>query len=251
MAFSLTGINRVSAGANTNAPAVMAYATSVDTGAQVGTAGYFNDFVENLRIGTIILVKASDGTGFYQVTALDPNVTVSALATIGVGGVGAAQIQAGAVDTVALADDAVDSSKLDATVLQYLTVPMTAAQFNGMYAAPFEIIPAPGADKLIVVDEAMLVVDYGGAAFAAGGVAGLQYGTTANGAGPGASETFAAAVAQWAADSTLRLDGRAPSAAAANTVNKSICMSNLTAAFTTGSSAVDVHIWYKIITAGL
>jgi len=250
MAFALTGINRVSAGANTNAPAVMAYATAADTGAQVAAAGYFDSFVENLRVGTIILVKASDGTGFYQVTAVSPTVTVSALATIGVGGVGAAQIQAGAVETAALDDDAVTSAKTDPSLIQYANVAVTAAEWNGMYAAPKEILAAPGANKLYVVSHAMLEVDYGGAQFAGGGVVALQYAATINGGGIKASDTIAAAtVNAWAADNIAFMNGAGTGLATA--VNKSLCLSNATAAFTTGTSDINVHLWYQIVTTAL
>jgi hypothetical protein len=156
------------------------------------------------------------------------------------------------VTTGKLAANAVDTSKLAVTTIQYLKVPMTAAQFNGMYAAPFEILPAPGANKLHVIDRVMLEIDYGGAQFANGGVFGLQYDADVHGAGIGASATAAAAVAiAWAADSTFMLQGACPSSGAVDTVNKSICMSNLTGAFDTGTSTVDVHIWYATVTTTL
>jgi hypothetical protein len=251
MAFTLATVNRSTSGANSNAPTCWTYTSATDDGATIAAANYFDDFATSLQIGHQFFVRATDGYGFYVVTAVTPNVTTSALATIGVGGVGSANLQAGAVDTAAIADAAVTSAKLDPTTLQYALTTISAAQWNGMYAAPKEIIAAPAAGELIIVDQAMLVVDYGGAAFAAGGVFGLQYDTTANGAGTAASATAAAAVAQWAADSTLLLAGACPTSAATTTVAKSICMSNLTAAFTTGTSVVDCHIWYRIVPAGL
>lgn len=252
MAFTLATINRSTSGANSNAPTCWTYTNVSDTGATIAAANYFDDFATSLQIGHQLFVRASDGYGFYVVTAVTPHVTTSALATIGVGGVGSANLQAGAVDTAALGDAAVTSAKLDPTTLQYALTSITAAQWNGMYAAPKQIIAAPGtATDLIVVDQAMLVVDYGGAAFAAGGVFGLQYDSTANGAGTAASATAAAAVAQWAADSTLLLAGACPTSAATTTVGKGIFMSNLTAAFTTGTSIVDCHIWYRVVPAGL
>lgn len=250
MAFSLNGINRVSAGANTNAPALMAYYTATDTGAQVAAASYFDDFVENLRVGTIILVRASDGIGFYSVTAVSPAVTTSALATIGVGGVGAAQIQAGAIETPAFAANAVDSAAMDPQLLKYVKVSITAAEWNGMYAAPKLLVAAGGANKLHVVNRAMLEVDYGGAQFAAGGNFAIQYDNTANGAGILASAAVAAAVATgWAADNIAFMAGAGTGLATA--VNKGLYMSNITAAFTTGTSVVDVHLWYSTVTTTL
>lgn len=250
MAFSVLGINRTSAGANTKAPAFMSYYTATDTGAQVAAAGYFNDFVENLRVGTVIYVRASDGNGFYSISAVTPNVTVAALATIGVGGIGSAQFQAGAVDTAAIGAAQVTSAKLEAPLIRYANVVITAAQWNGMYAAPREILPAPGANLLYVVSHAILEVDYGGAQFAAGGVTALQYAATINGGGIKASSTLAAAtVNAWAADNIAFLNGDGTGLATA--VNKSICMSNATAAFTTGTSDINVHLWYSTVTTAL
>ena len=243
-------------------PTGYTYQSSTDAVATIEAADYFASKSFELCVGDFIYVYGSDASVFLVVLTVTNNpaaVTTSEFAAAGVVdtanivdlAVTTAKINDAAVTTGKLADNAVTTAKLAPTTVQYLKVAMTAAQFNGMYAAPFEILPAPGADNLIVVDEAMLVVDFGSAAYAAGGVFGLQYDTDVHGAGVGASETAAAAVAQWAADSTLRLDGRCPTSAAADTVNKSVCMSNLTGAFTTGDSPVDVHIWYKIVPAGL
>jgi hypothetical protein len=262
MAFELENVNRTSSGANSNAPAFYAYFSDVDDGAAIATAGYFDDFKTSLRVADSIYAEGTDGPGFLTVLTVSPQVTVGGIAVIAPGGIGTAQIQDQAVTADKIEDDsitddqvednALSSLSLAVDTIQYLKVPMTAAQWNGMYAAPFEILAAPGANKLYVVESVMLEVDYGGAQFAAGGVFGLQYDNTANGAGTGASATSAAAVANaWAADSVLRLAGACPSAAAATTVNKSLCMSNLTGAFTTGSSTVDVHIGYRIVTTTL
>ncbi len=250
MAFSLTGINRVSAGGNTNAPAFHSYYSATDDGATIAAAGYFDDYSQNLRVGTFIYVRASDGPGFYYVTAVSPTVTVSALATIGVGGIGAAQIQAGSIDTVALAADAVDSSILSPETVQYVNVTITAAQWLGMYAAPKLLLAAGGANTLHVVRNAMLEVDYGAAQFANGGVVAIQYDSTANGAGIAASSTIAAATVNgWAADNIAYMSGAGTGLATA--VNKGLYMSNQTAAFITGDSVINCHLWYSTITTAL
>jgi len=250
MAFALSGINRVSAGANTNAPALMSYYTASNTGAQVAAAGYFDDFVENLRVGTIILVRASDGIGFYSVTAVTPTVTTSALATIGVGGVGSAQLQAGAVDNAALSANAVDTGKLALNTIQYAQVAMTAAEWNGMYATPKQIIAAPGAGKIIQVDAAWYDMTFVAAQYAAGGVVNLQYDSTANGAGVLATQdTAAATITGLAASSIVRPAIGITAIAQATTVNKGLYMSNKTAAFTTGDGTWKINVAYRIITA--
>lgn len=252
MAFNLQGMNRVSSGANSNAPTLWAYGTSTDTGAQVGASAYFNDFSTSFAIGHLLFVSASDGVGFYEVTAVTPNVTTSALATIGVGGIGSAQMQAGAIDTTALGDGAVTSGKISADVIQYKLTSVNAAGFNGAYATPVVLVAAPGAGNIIVVEQCMVVCDYGGAQFAAGGVTNLQYDSTINGGGTAASATIAAAtINAWAADSAIVVAGACPTAAASTIVNKGIYISNQSGAFTTGTSVLDFHVWYRVIPGGL
>ncbi len=263
MAFVYSNFQKWSQGDAVGGNNMWAYVSSTDAVATIVTNGYFND-VNNItadgvsvsdliQVFDLIWVVCTDYEGYVLVSDVEPTIVSAQFQiTVGAGAVGTANLADSAVTTQKIADDAVTSAKLDPNTIQYLKVPMTAAQFNGMYAAPFEILPAPGANRLLVVKQAMLEVDYGGAQFANGGVFGLQYDTDVHGAGVGASETAAAAVAiAWAADSTLALAGACPSSAAADTVNKSVCMSNLTGAFDTGSSTVDVHIWYEIVVTTL
>jgi len=149
-----------------------------------------------------------------------------------------------------LAANTIDSSRLALTTIQYVSVSMSAAEWNGMFATPKLMIAAPGAGKLISIVNARLVVTYGGAQFAAGGVAGLQYDSTINGNGTLASATIAAATAQgWAAANTIGLAGDLVNGVSSATINKAIYMSNKTGAFTTGTSTILVHIWYNVVTA--
>lgn len=263
MAFALENINRTSSGANTNAPTFWAYDAVADNGATVAAAGYFDDFVTSLNVDDVIFAQCSDGPGFYSVTAVTPQVTVSAIATIGAGGIGSAQLQAGAVDNAALGVDAVESDNiLDNTitsddiatdVIQYANIPVTAAELNAAYAAPFLLLPAAGANTLYRIHDVTIEVDYGSAQFASGGAMALQYDNTANGAGVLASAALAAAtINAWAADSAVGLAGAAANGAAAAMVNKGIYLSNLTGAFTTGTGTVlNFHISYSIVTTAL
>jgi hypothetical protein len=150
---------------------------------------------------------------------------------------GATTIQAGAVD----------SSMLNANVLRYVAVTMSAAQFNGAYAAPHLLVAAAGANTLIVLEQAQFALTYGGAAFANGGVAHVQYDSTANGAGVIASTTQAAA--NWAvtASTTLTMNAGVVALPFATTVNKGLYFSNITGAFDTGDSDIVVHLWYRVI----
>lgn len=124
---------------------------------------------------------------------------------------------------------------------------LTAAQFNGMYATPVLLAPAPGANKLIVLNRMELVQTYGSAAFAGGGVVGAQYGATINGAGPLASNTEAAASFQVTASTTYLFNGATGAKPFSTTVNQGLYLSNATGAFTTGNSTFVAKVHYHVI----
>ena len=154
---------------------------------------------------------------------------------------GATTIQAGAVD----------SGMMNANMLRYTTAAVSAAEFNGAYAAPKVLLAAQGANTLIVVERAALVMTYVGANYAAGGVVTLQYDLTANGAGVAATNGQAAADFFAAASTTFMMDGVAGNTVAiapfTTSANKGIYLSNVTQAFTTGDSTWVVHLWYRVI----
>lgn len=127
------------------------------------------------------------------------------------------------------------------------SVAITAAQFNGMYAAPVLIAPAPGAGKLIVLDRLGLIQTYGSAAFAGGGVVAVQYGATVNGAGPAASNTEIAADFQVTASTTYLFNGATGAKPFTTTVNQGLYLSNITGAFTTGNSNFVAKVHYNVI----
>lgn len=137
------------------------------------------------------------------------------------------------------------------TVINYTTVAITAAQFNGMYAAPKLLIAAPGANKMIVVKQMALVMTFGSADYAAGGVVAAQYDSTVHGAGVLATNSEAAADFFAAASTTFLFEGTNGNTVGAlpfsTTVNKGLYLSNATQAFTTGDSTFVAQIWYSII----
>jgi hypothetical protein len=130
-------------------------------------------------------------------------------------------------------------------------VEISAAEFLGMYAAPKLLVAAPGANKLIIVDRMVLVMTYGAAQFAAGGVVAAQYDSTANGAGVKATNTQQASDFNGAAASASFFfngaSGNSSQAAFSTSVNKGLYLSNQTAAFTTGDSNMVAQINYHII----
>lgn len=135
--------------------------------------------------------------------------------------------------------------------LRYASVAVTSAEFKGAYAAPKLLIAAPGANQMIVVDQMQMVMTYGSANYANGGVVFAQYDSTANGAGVKATLTEAAADFFAAASTTFAFSGTQGNTVGAlpfsTTVNKGLYLSNATGAFDTGDSAFVVKIFYRII----
>ncbi len=241
-----------------NGPAIFSYAEATDTFAQIGAANYFAEVVYDLAVNDLIYCVGSDVAGFYAVSAVDRDLgTIAVVSAFPTGVVGTANITNLAVTTAKIdnlavtngkiAANAVDSSKLALTTLQYAAVPVSSAEFLGMYATPKQLVAAAGANTLIVLDRVELVMTYNSAAYAAGGVAAVQYDSTANGAGVIASATNAAANFQAAASSSFAFNQGAVVAPFTTTVNKGLYLSNITGAFTTGNSAFVAHVWYKVI----
>lgn len=131
------------------------------------------------------------------------------------------------------------------------TVPLTAAQFNGMYAAPVQLIAAPGANMMISVDKVVLQMTFGSADFASGGVVAAQYGNTIHGAGTAATNTEAAADFFAAASTVFQFNGISGNTVGAlptaNVSNAGIFLSNATGAFTTGDSTFIAKVYYKLV----
>lgn len=253
---------------NENGPALFTYASSTDAIATVIAANYFADVVFDLAVDDIIIIEASDADGMYIVSAIDRDAgTISVTgfaptnsvdtANIVDGAVTAAKLASDAVTTAKilnanvttakLADDAVTSAKIDPTVLQYVAVPLSAANILAMYANPVVVLAAGGANTAHVVEHAVLMMTYNSTQYAAGGVIGLQYDSTANLGGEAASSTIAAANIQGAASTMDMVEGAISSGAFSAVANKGLYISNLTAAFTTGDSTFVLHLWYRTV----
>lgn len=241
-----------------NGPAVFSYASADDTVAQIGAANYFASVVYDLAVNDLIFCVGTDASAFYQIAAVNRDAgTVTVVSAFPSGTIGTANINNLAVTTAKLADlavttgklalNAVGSAQLAATALQYAAVPITAAAFNGMYATPIQLIAAAGANTLLVLDQIRLVMTYNSAAYAAGGTAAVQYDSTINGAGVIASTTLANTLFQATASNTFTAGHGVVAAPFTTSVNKGLYLSNITAAYTTGNSAMVAHCWYKII----
>lgn len=256
-----------------NSMNLFSYYSAADAIATIDNADYFLSVVGQLKISDVIMVTGSDASTFLQVATITQpsdtsSGTVTTVAFTAVGSVNTANIvdlavttakindlavtagklAADAVETAKIDDNAVTSAKMDDTMLHYVAVPISAAEFNGMYASPKVLVAAPGANKLLVLDKVQLLQTYGSAAFASGGVTAVQYDVTANGAGVIASTTIAAATLQGTVSAGFNMNAGVVTETFTTCVNKSLALSNVTGAFTTGTGGSFVaHVWYKII----
>lgn len=260
-----------------NAPNVFVYGSPNDTAATIAGANYFLPQYASLSVGDIILGFGTDASFTLQVTAVSSTaVTTESFGLTGA--IGTANIsnnavtyakfqQAGAhtlignptsgtanVEEITLGNDLSFTGttlQISPVYLNYTEVTMTAAQFNGMYGAPFLLVAAPGANNLLVVDRMVAEMTFVSADYAAGGLVAAQYGNTVHGAGPLATNTEQAADFFAGASTAFLFNGVAGNTVGAlpfaTSVNQGLYLSNQSGAFTTGDSTWTVKVWYKIV----
>jgi len=139
------------------------------------------------------------------------------------------------------------------TLPRYATGSFTLGQVLAAYTTPVELIPAPGANFMVVILQFCLELIYGSAAYANGGAAYLQYGATAHGTNyatpvagiPAAIFTgLAASTAVSALGNINTTTGLATSVAG----NAAITYTNATANFITGTGgSARWYAWYQIV----
>jgi hypothetical protein len=139
------------------------------------------------------------------------------------------------------------SANLSSLLVRYTAVPITAAEFNGMYAAPKALVLAFGANTMIIVHRIDLLMTFVSAAYANGGVVAAQYDSTANGAGVIATTTLSAATFQAGVSTGFMFNTGVVPQTFSTCVNKGIYLSNITGAFTTGDSTFVAHVYYSVV----
>lgn len=215
---------------------------SYSASAPVGTANIIDGAVTNAK------VNAAAAIDFSKLAALPSGyLLVGSASNVPTAVVSSGDVTIIASGATSIGAGKVTSAKLADNILHYTTVAITAAQFNGMYAAPKLLLAAGGANTLIILEQLQLAMTYVSANYAAGGVAAVQYDSTANGAGVIASSTLSAATFQAAASTTFSMNPGVVALPFSTTVNKGLYLSNVTGAFTTGDSTFVAHIWYRII----
>lgn len=223
-----------------------------------GTAGTLSSFPASATTGKFTIAGVAN-SGDFTVTL--SNASHGQNTNYSISDVGAATgqllnktaalVDGNLISASGTAGKVVDAGAPATGLLQVASVAVSAAEFNGMYAAPKLLIAAPGANNLIEIDRMLLIMTYGTANFASGGVVAAQYDSTANGAGVKATNTEAAADFFAAASTTFSFVGTSGNTAGilpfSTTVNKGIYLSNQTGAFTTGDSTFVVKIYYRIV----
>lgn len=124
---------------------------------------------------------------------------------------------------------------------------LTAAQVNGMFAAPVAVVPTPTLlPKLIILEEVVLELVYGTTQFAAGGAIQLSYGS-ANLTYPATPTIAATFLTSPTVSQVIKAAGVLASTALSNVTGLGLFISNATQAFTTGDSSLIVTTKYRTI----
>lgn len=250
------------------------YIDTNDTLAEVTTTGYLNSLAsQNFPLSEAMMAlvsmkatpsAASSTVGFFDVAKSGDNWSLTAnTSTIPLAdgkvlvgnssGVATAVTLSGDVTNTnagvtAIGANKVLSSMVSPLLVKYAAVPISLADFLAMYTTPVQLVAAAGANTLLVLKQLQIVQTYGSAALASGGVAAVQYDSTANGAGVIASTTLSAATFQATASSVYTMNPGVVVLPFSTTVNKGLYLSNLTGVFTTGTgSSFVAHVWYSVI----
>jgi hypothetical protein len=213
-----------------------------------------NTGVTAISAGVIVNtdINAAAAIDFSKLATLaSTNILVGSAGGVATSTAVTGDVTIGNTGVTAIGANKVLSSMVSPLLTKYATVAVSAAEFNGAYAAPKLLLAAQGANTLIVLHRAVLAMTFVSAAYAAGGVVGIQYDSTVHGAGVAASTTEAAADFFAAASTAFQFEGVSGNTVAISpfttSVNKALYLSNLTQAFTTGDSTFVVHLWYSVI----
>lgn len=202
---------------------------TTDNLATITTAGYLttqkfnidslNSGVFEWRTTDYVLISYSDGQGFFTRNII--------------------------TETFVAAPNSTGS------LIQYFRTGMSPAQFIDAYDNPFLILPAPGANKLILINRYMLILEFVSVQYTLGNDVGLQYGNDAHLTGHPAAEGI---VGSSDIDDAVENSAFYGSGSfgpfsfgiTADAVNKGIYLST-DVKYATGNSPFDMHIWYSII----
>ena len=142
----------------------------------------------------------------------------------------------------------VGSAALNPLVQQVAQMTLTAAQLIAMKNTSQNIIPAPGAGKVIIVDAILFQFKNGGNVFTGGGAISFVYHGTAVTPHTG---TVAATVLTTNAPDVQYLGPNVTGAIDLQSeINLGLDITNATASFAAGNGSAIVTIWYSVVTLG-
>ena len=124
--------------------------------------------------------------------------------------------------------------------IQYADIIVSSAEILALYTTPKELVPAPGAGKVIEFLSAVFFLDHGGTDYAAGGALVIQ---TVTGDTSVSDSVAAATLVNAAADAYVV--AQALSAEVALDVNQGLELTNADAVHTTGNGILRVHVAYR------
>lgn len=134
------------------------------------------------------------------------------------------------------------------TVSKNITVSLSSANLLAMYATPITVIAAPGAGKVILIENALLSFTHVSTAYASGGTIRLQYTGSADNLLTTGFQTNVLNTASNNLDycvATRNVSYASPIGIAANTA---VQITNATGAYTTGNGTAKLFINYRIVT---
>lgn len=148
-----------------------------------------------------------------------------------------------------IANNAVNSAKLSPNVFKSVTVSLTPTQIKALYDTPIQLVAAPGALSMIVIDSINYDFTYFTTQYTAGGSLAAQYGNAVHGAGPAASTSIAAATLNaLVANTELSQSGVTLNVAKSSVNNVAVYLSNATANFASGDSPITLTVRYHVVT---
>lgn len=211
MAFDIDDFNNWSSGA-ANGPKYWAYVSTADTLATILADDYFVTVGQSLTANDLIYCVGTDGEGTFKVSAASATAV-----TMG-------------------------SSSGVATVR--VTIPTASVL---LLTTPYELVPAPGAGKILVFDSVHLQLDYATTQYTeAGDNLGVKY---TNAAGVQVSSTIECTgfIDQAADTSTRGVAVTDAIVANAANENQALVLDNLNANFAAGDSPLIVDTFYRVV----
>jgi predicted RecA/RadA family phage recombinase len=213
--------------------------------------------VEVLRIGVHDLAKDTSTFSSGDKVYWDDTNHVATSASTGNREIGAAELSnpdgtsalgGGSGDAtvrVALNPVSIGTSAASQTGAQSVTINLTAAQIKALHGTPIQVLPAPGAGKVIVPGESLFVFTYGTVQMTAGSTVGLvaHGGTTpfiSGGSVPTAAIT-------GAVNSNTALGPASATTGVALTVNTGVDIAASGSEFATGDGTATYTLYYRVV----